>query len=95
MSTKYWWAAVTIFRLCLVAILTVIAVVTAQYLPLPLGSCENQHKWRADANVPPNTPTIFDVLPSGWWWSKKSDRYFYSDNCHRLVGIWILDIAVA
>ncbi|BCS27057.1 uncharacterized protein APUU_60105A [Aspergillus puulaauensis] len=93
--SKHWWAATTVFRLCITVILVVTAVLTAQFLPLPLGSCENQRKWRPEANVDPLTPTLFELLPKGWWWSKKSHRYFYMDNCHRLVEIWKLDIAVA
>lgn len=94
---KYWWAGVTTYRLCIVVVLIAIAVASAQYMPLPLGSCENEHEWRPGSNVPPNIPTVFDVLPRGWRKGSGKGRHtsYYESGCTRLAQIWKLDIAIA
>lgn len=62
----------------------------AQYLPQPLGSCRNQCKWPSGpADIPPGTPTIFELLPD-----TDSKRTKKTTSCERLLSVWKFEIGM-
>ncbi|KAL2869654.1 uncharacterized protein BJX67DRAFT_346731 [Aspergillus lucknowensis] len=96
MESRTWWGIVMISRVCIVGILIAAFSLTAQYLPLPLGSCANDYEWRPGNNIPSNTPTLFEVLPIKSSEHGASGKFsFYSTSCSRVVELWKYELALA
>ncbi|KAF9884403.1 hypothetical protein FE257_001803 [Aspergillus nanangensis] len=88
--TKRWyWAAVTGFRILAAVLFLIGAALKSLYLPLPLGSCDKAYYWRdRPENVPKYTPPIFFMLP------ERTGKYGKYGPCQRLVSIWGMEIAL-
>ncbi|KNG83273.1 hypothetical protein ANOM_008533 [Aspergillus nomiae NRRL 13137] len=89
-----WWFTCVVTRFGLAAGLVASAVLQSRYMPLPLGSCENDNEWRDPTGIPEGTPTMFEVLPvqSG---KKKFGGRFRNRPCDSLVTLWRFEIALA
>ena len=64
----------------------------SRYLPLPLGSCENDGKWRNSTNVPEGTLTFFEDIPTE---INELRGFHIVTACERLIWIWRFEIALA
>lgn len=73
-STRAWWAVLTLVRAVVITSFATFVACQDQYLPLPLGSCVNEHEWRDPSAVPKGTPTIWDFLPTTTTTSRKSGQ---------------------
>ncbi|KAL2863279.1 uncharacterized protein BJX67DRAFT_384894 [Aspergillus lucknowensis] len=62
--SKYWWLIQSVFRVAVGVLLCASLGIQAQYMPTPLGSCENADRWpdEDDAAVPPGTPTAWEIM---------------------------------
>ncbi|KAE8368941.1 hypothetical protein BDV27DRAFT_153575 [Aspergillus caelatus] len=89
-----WWLACVVTRFSLATGLIASAVLQSQYMPLPLGSCENDNMWRDPTDITEGTPTMFEVLPiySG---KNKFGRRYKNRPCEALITIWRFEIALA
>ncbi|OGM45563.1 hypothetical protein ABOM_006484 [Aspergillus bombycis] len=89
-----WWFARVVTRFGLATGLVASAVLQSRYMPLPLGSCENDNVWRDPPGITEGTPTMFEVLPiqSG---KGKFGRRYRNRPCEALVTIWGFEIALA
>ncbi|KAJ5112189.1 hypothetical protein N7532_000234, partial [Penicillium argentinense] len=90
-SKRSWWLIVTLFRCGVVVCLALSAVFQSWYLPLPLGSCQNDGEWRDTTNVPEGTLTMFKDMPTEI--IDHNGGIKTVSACERLLWIWRFEIA--
>lgn len=95
MRSKTFWVLALITRLGLLAIFITTVVIQAQFMPHPVGTCDNPSSWPEDSPVPPDTPTIWELLPAhnktvGY----EGTRTKVVSSCETFINSWRYAIAV-